>query len=99
MPAVIAERRCPFIHFHTGEGEDSNIHNIRMSYPAQTVKGFVRNDEIASKKRALAFWPLYHHFHCFPHRCVIALRDNTLHNKLLSDPILHLMNVKNFKTF
>lgn len=35
MTAVIAERRCPFIHFHTSEGEDNNIHNIYMSYPAQ----------------------------------------------------------------
>ena len=99
MTALIAERRCPFIHFHTGEGEESNIHNIHMSYPAQTVKAFVRNDEIASKKRALAFWPLYHHFHCVPHWCVIAPRDNTLYSKLLSDPILHMMNMENFKTF
>jgi len=52
MTELIAETRCPFIRFHSGEGEDSNIHNIHVSYPAQTVKALVRNDEVASKKRA-----------------------------------------------
>lgn len=37
VTAVIAERRCSFIHFHTGEGEDSNIHNIHVNYQAHSI--------------------------------------------------------------
>lgn len=37
MTTVIAERRCPFIYFHMGDGEDSNIHNIHVSYQAQST--------------------------------------------------------------
>lgn len=73
MTAVIAERRCPFTHFHTGKREDGTIHNTCMSYPAQTIKALLRNYEAASNKKALAFWPLCHRFHCFPQ----LVRNNT----------------------
>lgn len=37
MTAVIAERRCPLIHFHIGDKEDSNLHNIHVSYQVQST--------------------------------------------------------------
>lgn len=31
------KKRSPFIHFHTGYKEDSNIHNIHVSYQVQST--------------------------------------------------------------
>lgn len=98
MAAVIAEGRCPFIHFHICEGEDTNIHNIYVSYQAhstflsESMKLLARKEHWLSGHTTAIFTASLTSL-------LTALRVKALYSKLLCDPVLQLMGVKNFKTF